>query len=187
MSLTLPRFYRSEDELVLLHHRLKLTLCPWCKATETLILHGSLYGYVENDDCRKSRRGRRIFCNNRKRRNNGCGHTFSVWAAATIKRLRLSASTLWKFIQLVLILGNKAAALRELNADFSISSAYRIWKRVVGSQSHVRTALTRCCRPPDLAKAGQPVQETVAHLEAAFPSEPCPIVAFQQQLQICFL
>ncbi len=187
LSLTLSRFYRSEDDFVRLHRTLKLTACPCCKAAGTLILHGKLYGYSESDDQQKSCRGRRVFCNNRKRCNNGCGHTFSVWSSVTLKRLRLSANTLWKFIKLVLLLGNKAEALRQLNADFSISSAYRIWKRVVNSQSHLRTALDQRCLAPSLPHADQPVQQTVAHLEAAFPGEQCPVAAYQDQLQIWFL
>jgi len=166
--------------------RLKLTLCPNCKATETLILHGRLFGYSENDESRKSCRGRRIFCNNRKKRNNGCGHTFSVWAADKLKRLRLSAQTLWGFFKLVVSLGNKAQALRTANLDYSISSAYRIWKRFVKSQSPIRSALVKCC-PPPMLHARQPAAQTVAHLEAAFPTATCPITAFQHQLQISFL
>jgi len=152
-----------------------------------LILNGKLYGYAETDENRKSCRGRRVFCNNRKSRNNGCGHTFSVWTADKVKRLRLGANTLWRFFKLVSVLGNKAEALRTLNVDFSISSAYRIWKRFINSQSHIRTALARCCPPPKPSHAGQPAEETIAHLEAAFPRENCPIVAFQHRLQISFL
>ena len=146
-----------------------------------------LYGYAENDDCRRSCRGRRVFCNNRKARNNGCGHTFSVFAADKLKRLRLGARTLWRFVLLVVSLGNTAEALRRLNVDFSISSAYRLWKRFVTSQSHVRTALAKRCAPPRLPRARQPVEQTIAHLEAAFPREACPVVAFQHQLQTAFL
>lgn len=170
-----------------MRQNLKLTPCPHCKVAGTLILHGFLCGYGENDDCRKSRRGRRVFCNNRKQQDNGCGHTFSLWAAHTLKRLRLSADTLWRFVKLVLSLGNKAEALRTLNTDFSISSAYRIWKRFVNSQSHLRTTLTKCCPPPKLPDARQPVKQTIAHLEAVFPRESCPIVAFQMRLQTAFL
>jgi hypothetical protein len=185
--LVLARFYRSEDEFERLHQNLKLTLCPNCKATGTLILHGELLGYSENDDCRKSCRGKRVFCNNRKVRKNGCGHTFSVWAAGTLKRLRLSASTFWTFVNLVIFLGNKAQAMRKAKLDLSISSAYRLWKRFSNCQSHVRTILSKCCPAPELPHTRQQVEQTIAHLEAAFPGAPCPISAFQYQLQTTFL
>ena len=187
LGLVLARFYRSEDDFERLHQNLKLTLCPNCKATGTLILHGKLYGYTEHDDCRKSCRGKRVFCSNRKARKNGCGHTFSVWAAGTLKRLRLSATTLWTFVKLVICLGNKAQAMREAKLDLSISSVYRLWLRFSNCQSHVRTVLSKCCPAPELPHTRQQAEQTVAHLEAAFPGEPCPISAFQYQLQTAFL
>ena len=155
--------------------------------TGALILHGRLLGYSENDDVQKSCRGRRVFCNNRKARNNGCGHTFSVWSADILKRLRLSAHTLWTFFKLAISLSNTAHALRSVNVDFSISSAYRIWNRFLDGQSHIRTALAMRCPSPDLPRALQPVEQTIAHLETAFPGEGCPITAFQHQIQRSFL
>jgi len=152
-----------------------------------LILHGTLLGYSENDDNQKSCRGRRVFCNNRKKHNNGCGHTFSVWAADKLRRLRIGAKSLWAFFKLVIGLGNTAQALRAAKLDLSISSAYRIWKRFVNGQSHIRSALNTRCPPPDMPHARQPAAQTIAHLEAAFPAETCPIAAFQYQLQILFL
>jgi len=152
-----------------------------------LILHGKLYGYAEHDECLKSYRGQRVFCNNRKARNNGCGRTFSVWAADKLRRMRLGANALWTFLKLVLHLGNKAHALRALDADLSVSSAYRIWKRFANGQSHIRTALARCCPPPSLPHARRPEDQTLAHMKAAFPAAPCPIVAFQHGLQVAFL
>ena len=169
-----------------MYHSLKLTLCPHCKAAGTLILNGKLYGYAENEGL-KSCRGVRIFCNNRKKRNNGCGHTFSVWAADKIRRSRVGAKTLWAFLKLVTCLGNTAQALRTLNMDFSLSSAYRIWKRFVFSQSHIRTALAKFSAAPHLPHSSRPTEQTLAHLQAAFPGDPCPIAAFQYQLQISFL
>lgn len=187
LSIALARFYRSEDDFQFLYLRLKLTLCPHCKVAGTLILHGKLHGYAENDDNQKSCRGRRVFCNNRKERNNGCGHTFSVWEADKLKRSRIGANALWTFVKLVISLGNKAKALRSLNMDFSVSSAYRIWNRFDNSQSHIRTALAKRCLPPKMPHTRQPAEQTIVHLEAAFPHESCPIVAFQHQLQISFL
>lgn len=187
LGLTLAQFYRTDDEFLHVHHGLKLTSCPHCRAEGTLILYGKLYGYAETDENQKSCRGRRVFCNNRKKRNNGCGHTFSVRAAYKIKRLRLSAETLWAFFKLVSVLGNKAEALRALKVDWSISSAYRIWKRFVNGQSRIRTALIKCCALPELPHSKEPTEQTIAHLEGAFQREKCPITAFQHRLQISFL
>ena len=187
LSPAFPRFYESEEDFLRFHRRLKLTPCPFCKRTGALVLHGGLYGYAEDDDWHKARRGRRILCNDRRKRNAGCGHTFSVRAAHTLTRSRLGASSLWAFLKGVILLGNKAQALRALNVGLSVSAAYRIWKRFAERQSHIRTALARRCPPPRLPHSSQPAEQTLAHLRAAFPHAACPVVAFQQQLQVPFL
>jgi hypothetical protein len=187
LQLACPRFFESEEDFLNFQRRLKLTPCPFCKICGALILHGRLYGYAENDDCRKICRGRRILCNNRKQRHPGCGHSFSVLAAATLRRFRLSALNFWVFLKSTLRLDNKAQALRDLKVDLSVSSAYRLWKRFTERQSHLRSALANLCAPPSLPYSRQPAEQTLAHLEAAFPHAACPIVAFQQQLQRAFL
>ena len=187
MAPVLPHYCRSEEEFLALCQRLKLTPCPFCKLIGALIRHGDLYGYGERDENRKSRRGHRIFCNNRKARKNGCGHTFSVWAADKLRRLRLDAATLWTFLELVLELANQAQALRNLNLDLSPSYAYCLWKRFRNAQSHIRTALAKRLAAPKLPKALLAEAQTLAHVKAAFPGAACPIVEFQYQLQTSFL
>ncbi|GMV83907.1 MAG: hypothetical protein AMXMBFR7_50910 [Planctomycetota bacterium] len=183
----LARYYRSEDDLLRLHRDLKQTACPACRATGTLNLHGWLYGYGEHDEQSKSPRGRRIYCNNRKRRRNGCGRTFSVWAAGKLKRLRLSATVLSAFLTLCFRLGDKAAAWRAAGSSLSISCAYRLWTRFLRAQSRLRAALTRLCPPPDRRRTWEPAETTFAHLRAAFPHESCPVSAYQHRLQTAFL
>jgi hypothetical protein len=185
LSLPLVRFYRDDSDFLRTHHALKNTPCPSCKATGALILHGSLLGYSDNCEHRTCR-GRRIFCNNRKLLKNGCGRTFSLCAADRITRLRPCATILWLFFTLAVSLGNTAQALRNSNASFSISSAYRLWKRLLNAQSQVRTALAGFCAPPSLPDTGKPAAQTLAHLQSAFPAVPSPITAFQYQLQISF-
>jgi hypothetical protein len=57
----------------------------------------------------------------------------------------------------------------------------RIWKRFQLGQSHIRTALSPHCRPPDLLPEPQhrPESQVLAHLHAAFPNHNCPIATFQ--------
>jgi hypothetical protein len=79
-----PRwFYRNDDEWIALVERLKLTLCPHCKAVGTLIRHGSRHGFDDAQPPRKVLRARRIFCRNRHRRPGG-GRTVSVFLAENI-------------------------------------------------------------------------------------------------------
>jgi hypothetical protein len=91
---------------------------------------------------------------------------------------------MWSFLTGVLRLGNKALALRLANANLSPSSAYRIWKRFLRAQSNIRSTLAPLCKAPDRPHAVLPPEQTLAHLEAAFPPPCCPITAFQLKLQV---
>jgi len=178
-------FYRGEEEFLRMYEQLKLTRCPHCRVIGTLILHGFLRGYDENDQGRKSVRARRVFCSNRKARG-GCGRTFSVWIADKIRRLSLSAGSLWKFLKLVAAGGVKLQAIRALGSRLSDSALYRIWKRFDQGQSKIRTALAQRCRAPELTSE-RPAAQVIAHLVAAFPATSCPITAFQQTMRTFFL
>ena len=180
------RFYASEDELQSVLAGLKQQPCPQCKVVGALIRYGFLYGYDEHDERQRSRRARRVFCNNRKANKNGCGGTFSLWANDKIKRLSLGTKNLWKFLKGVADHGNKLQALRQLNCNISDSAPYRIWKRFEWAQSRLRTALDARCLAP-VIQSDRPEDQVLAHLEAAFPGHACPLSAFQQTLQIFFL
>jgi hypothetical protein len=176
-------FYRSKEEFLAICEKLKLTRCPHCRVIGTLILHGFLRGYDEDDPWRQAVRARRIFCSNRKARD-GCGRTFSVWLADKIRRSSLSAGRLWKFLKLVVASG-MLRAIRALGSPLSDRTLQRTWKRFDLAQSKIRTALAQRCRAPDLA-SDQPAAQVIAHLEAAFPEASCPISAFQQTMRTFF-
>lgn len=171
---------------------LKSLPCPNCKKIGFLNRHGFLRGYDSHATSKKSIRANRVFCNNRFS-SQGCGRTFSIWLANTIKRLSLSAQQLWQFLSCAACASNKASAFEALGSSLSHSTAYRIWNRFQKAQSAIRTALTRLCPPPRLESL-EPAQHTLEHLKTAFQwvpeSEsiaPNPIAYFQAQLQICFL
>lgn len=165
--------------------RLKLTACPHCKRVGNLIRHGYLRGYDEQHSRKKTVRAWRIFCSNRKQAT-GCGRTFGIWMADKVKRLLLTADALWTFFKQAVVTGNKFQAFRNLNSGLSDSAPYRIWKRFCEAQSAIRTALAGQCEPPEVASE-QPAELTLAHLEAAFGDQPCPIAAFQIRLQTSFM
>ena len=179
------RICDSQEEFEAVHAKLKTTACPHCKRVGDLIRHGYLHGYDEKHQRKKTVRAWRIFCSNRKQAT-GCGRTFSVWMADKIKRLLLTADALWAFLKQVVVTGNKFQAFRNLKSGLSDSAPYRIWKRFREAQSAIRTALGRLCKPPEVA-AEQPAEHTLAHLEAAFADQPCPITAFQVRLQTFFM
>lgn len=192
----IQRFFSSIAELKAFCETLKQIACPFCKAIGTLIRYGFLHGYDETDHRQKSVRARRVFCNNRKARNNGCGRTFSLWAAEKIRRLGLNAGSLWNFLQGVAGGNSKIQAFRDLKSTLTDSAPYRIWKRFEKAQAFLRTALSRRCPPPNVPShvPRKPsrqdltsVTQVIAHLEAAFPNEACPISAFQRATQSFFL
>lgn len=106
--------------------------------------------------------------------------------ADKIKRLMLTADALWTFLKQAVGTGNKFQAFRDLKSGLSDSAPYRIWKRFGEAQSAIRTALGRLCKPPEVASE-EPAEHTLAHLEAAFADQACPIGAFQVRLQAFFI
>jgi hypothetical protein len=180
-------FYRSETEWNAIAERLKRTACPHCKVTGYLIRHGFLRGYDEASPKPHSPRARRIFCSNRNARL-GCGHTFSIWRADKIRRLSLSTTTLWKFLQRA-VAGSLAAAIRAADLSRSDRTWRRLWKRFHLGQSMIRTALLQRCPPPQLppVPALPPPAHVLAHLQTAFPDSDCPIAAFQHTMHTFFI
>lgn len=177
-------FYRNTDEWNAIVERLKQTPCPHCKRVGTLIRHGFLYGFDEQSQ-RKTLRARRIFCSNRTARP-GCGRTFSVWLAHKIRRLGLTTTALWRFLQHAVAHGIRAA-LRDFHYPLSDRTLLRIWRRFHLAQSKLRTALLGRCSPPPLPAEHRSVAEVLAHLQAAFPDDRCPITTFQLTLRTFFV
>ncbi len=179
------RICESHEQFNAVLARLKLTACPHCGGVGNLIRHGYLRGYDDQHQHRKTIRAQRVFCCNR-RRATGCGRTFSVWIADKVKRLFLTAESLWAFLKNAVTSGNKLQSFRDLHSGLSDSAPYRIWKRFLQAQTAIRTALARMCETPECT-AEQPAAQTLAHLEAAFPGHPSPISGFQTKLQTSFM
>jgi hypothetical protein len=181
------RFYRSDEQWTTIVEQLKMTHCPHCNRAGALILHGSLYGFDDSSPQRKTRRARRIFCSNRNLRT-GCGRTFTVWLADKVRRLSLTAHTLWAFLQRATN-GTIADAIRQTNGHLCHRTWQRIWTRFQLAQSTIRTALTARCPPPTPPPDSlhSPAAHTIAHLQIAFPNDNCPIATFQQELATFFV
>jgi hypothetical protein len=178
-------FYCHDDQWNAFAQRLKLTPCPHCQVVGALIQHGFLFGFDENHTQQQTPRAHRIFCNNRQARP-GCGRTFSVWLADTIRRLGLTTAGLWRFLQHA-VAGGIFAAIRDRDCFLSDRTLQRIWRRFRHGQSLIRTALFGQCPPPQLPAAHQPAAHVLAYLQAAFPDSPCPIAAFQHTLRTFFV
>lgn len=183
-----PWFYRCEEDWIALFERLKHTSCPHCKAVGMLIRHGALTGFDDTNPPRITIRARRIYCSNRHRRR-GCGRTFSVRRADTIRRLSITTRTLWVSLRRA-VAGTIASAIRDTDCPRSDRTLQRIWSRFDRGQSAIRTALLSRGPPPELPAGPNrrpAAAHVLAHLRATFPHDDCPIAAFQQALRASFI
>jgi hypothetical protein len=177
------RFVADESELEQFRLRIKLVACPHCGRSGSLIGHGWLTGYCEREPTRRVR-GRRFFCSNRFRRP-GCGHTFSTLFAPLLAGFVVVAHTLWRFIeQVTLGLSRKRAWEMVAAGGLSLSSAYRLWRRLRRAQSSLRTRLCRQCAAPACLH-DEPLAQLLSHFGAVFPRAKCPFAGFQLGFQRC--
>lgn len=190
MALEIIRYYNSEEDFEQFHINLKQLPCPHCKSTGTLILNGRLKGYEEGSHTEKTVRGRRIFCNSRRKRFKGCGRTFCVLPVNILKRFCITANCLWCFLKNMVKSSTKIGAFRLIKHPMSNSSCYRLWKRFSKSQSIIRSFLLKFSSTPAPSKTDHPETETIAHLESVFSNYSLPISpisAFQTRFQVSFL
>lgn len=153
---------RDETALADVLLGIKLAACPRCQRTGALIGHGFLRGYAEQGS-QILVRGRRFFCSNRGRRS-GCGRTFSVKLQTVLCGFVVRTLTLWCFVQAVLAgLTRRAAWLRKACGAVSLSTAYRLWRRLDAVQTALRARLSREAAAPD-STARAPWAQLIAHL-----------------------
>lgn len=187
---SLPKYYRNEDQFHNICLSLKIVTCPHCGTIGCLIRHGTLDGYTDKASGGRIQRGHRIFCSNRYRKN-GCGRTTSILIAGHLTGFIITATTLWKLLTNTAKSVSRQSTLRQLKTCLSDHGAYRIFRRVVDAQSHIRSVLFRHRRhAPQVAASdsgNKPLEATMAHLKAVFPDCSCPITAFQNTFQTSFL
>jgi len=152
-----------------------------------LVLNGRLLGYDECSNTVTIIRGRRIFCSNRKVRDNGCGSSFCILDANVIKNFTISAPSLWRFLEGVKEPSDRLVCFRELEITHDESAAYRLYKRFVHRISFIRSMLGTLCVRVNLPAVGSAFTQTIAHLKAVFKKASCPIAAFQHRLGVSFL
>ena len=181
-----PRFVNDEPALAAVLDGIKLVACPHCRQTGALIGHGHLRGYSERgSECVV--RGRRVFCSNRGRRT-GRGRTFSVTLATVLCGFLVRTLTLWNFASAVVRgLSRRAAWLLAAGSALSLTSGYRLWRRLGTAQCALRARLCReLPAPPSTAR--EPLAQLFAHLGLVVGSGDAPLTSnpfavFQQHLQ----
>lgn len=181
-ALAQARFVRDEGELCEQRFAAKLRGCPHCRRLGTVNAHGFLRGYSETGRFGIVR-GRRFYCSNRGRRP-GCGRTFSVLLRAFVAGFVVTAVTLSAFV--LAVLGGLAIACawcRIAGARFSRSTGYRLWRRVVHAQTHLRSQLFRR-GPPDPSTDARPLAQLVTHMQQWLPDAQASLFAgFQHEFQ----
>jgi hypothetical protein len=162
-----PLFVRELAELSELLLRAKLMACPHCGRAGLLIGHGLLMGNAEHAGARVVR-GRRLLCSNRARRP-GCGRTCSVRLANVIKGFTVRTHALSRTWHAVAEGACLKVAWERARAGLCLRSGYRLWRRLLAAQPHVRTALSSLCPPPDSDDA-RPFVQLHQHLQRALSS-----------------
>jgi hypothetical protein len=110
-------------------------------------------------------RGRRFFCSNRALRL-GCGRTFSVALTTVLGSFVVRTLTLLSFAKAVLGgVTRRAAWLCAASGAFSLSSGYRLWRRLQAAQSALRARLSRET-PAPACGSREPWAQLLAHFEA---------------------
>ena len=157
-----PRFVRDAPALTGVLLGIKLVPCPHCRRSGALIGHGFLRGYAERGS-EPEVRGRRFFCSNRFLRF-GCGRTFSVALTTILAGFVVRTLTLLCFAQAVLGgLTRRAAWLRDVGGVFSLSSGYRLWRRLSAAQSALRARLSGEA-PAPACGSREPLAQLLAHV-----------------------
>jgi hypothetical protein len=133
---------------------LKLARCPHCRQSGALIGHGLLRGYAERTG-EVVVRGRRVYCSNRGRRP-GCGRTFAVLLSTVLSGFVVRALTLFRFASAVLSgVTRRSAWLGAAAGALSLSSGYRLWRRLGAAQSGLRARLCRVSERREARKSEQ--------------------------------
>jgi len=180
------RFYKRAVDFLAFYRQIKLVQCPHCQRTGYLILHGYLSGYDEKGSNKQISRGHRVFCSNRNRRH-GCGRTFSVLPAHLLKKFTITAKSIWDFLNNILSGMCTFAAFNLLGLPFSVTSGYRLYKRIYQNQNILRTRLLNKSPPPVNVPSQNPLIKTILHLKASFTRNMNPIATYQAHFQNDFL
>jgi hypothetical protein len=184
--MAIKKYYQDYNELDQFCLQIKQIQCPHCHCYGFVILHGFLYGYPEENINHLIIRGRRFFCNNR-RRQSGCGKTFSLLDFNIIRKFVIHANTLWSFLYNVYCGMTKKQAFRNLHLPFSDTSIYRLYKTFHYRLSFLRSHITRIIPSIKPANCYHPDIQTINDLIIAFPNEINPVGSFQYHFQVSFL
>jgi len=105
-----------------------------------------------------------------------------MFLANVLPRHSVSAPILWGLLCLLLAGHSVKAAAESIRAPFALETLYHLLGRVRGRLDVLRSLLFARGQPPACSRA-DPLSQTVAHLQTAFPAPACPTAAFQSVFQ----
>lgn len=209
---SLPSYIKDDTQFKEELFNIRASLCPHCNVMGNLMLHGYLFGYAQ-DSSERVHRGRRIFCTNRKRNSNGCGKTFSILYSDFIKGFSVRALALWRALKRMARgepiykafevnvqntlstcknrsskqFPSDSTSSQKSSSNYSISTAYAVWKSFKLNCFHIRSLLAKKRGPPKNCSASDPHTTTILHLEETYPDSKCPVSTFQEGFGVPFL
>lgn len=183
----IPTFYENDVHEEQFLAKLKLVNCPnpECNKKNNLICNGLLTGNdTDNYSDKKICRGQRFLCSGRNNRL-GCGRSFAIFKNRIIPRFSINAVLLSAFFKAYLQHQNVHASWQTLSRSFSLSTAYRIWKRLNWQQVLIRQRLYSRKHPSTCTSEEARVQ-LIEHLFNVFENTPTPITEYQSCFQAAF-
>lgn len=162
-----PLFVRGPQEARIVFSRLKLMGCPHCGVTNRLIRNGLLKGCDPRHYGNASVvRGQRLRCSKRGR-SKGCGRSSSIFFKWIMPGFTIDARLIAAFLLSISAQNRVHSAWLGMTRYFSLSSAYRWWRRLGRDQPRLRQMLCRRCQPPQCSSR-EPRNQLIKHLKKAF-------------------
>ena len=126
--------------------------------------------------------GHYVICNHRRKEGReGCGKSFSVYLAKTLKHLNICTKSLWMFLQNIADGKGAITAFRNvLSSSFCDRTIHRLKAGFHNIQSKIRTRLLSICSALEYSTSNH-LMQTITHLKVAFTDTDDPIAEFQMR------
>lgn len=175
-----PLFVQCPQEARKVFARLKMMRCPHCGVTNRLIRNGRLKGcdphhYGDTTVVR----GQRLRCSARGH-FKGCGRSSSIFFKWIMPGFTIDARLMAAFLLSISAQTRVHCAWLGMTRYFSLSSAYRWWRRLRREQPRLRQMLCRRCQPPPCSSR-EPRNQLIEHLIKAFGDD--SIAGYQMHFQ----
>lgn len=177
------RYCSGQEDFEVLAESRRSMVCELCQSVGWVIRNGLVYGYRAGNDERVVV-AQRLLCSNRGKRR-GCGGSMMVRVADAVRKTLVPAPKLWEFFDMLRQAPGVHAAWSNSPAAtcFSLTTAYRLSRRLDKAQSWVRSKIaTLLVLSGASQRTDKPLLGLIDDLRSAFAGQ-CPVSAFQVQFQ----